>query len=69
MEVVGRVFLSIIVGLVRPVYPDLLLVHTAAVEGLHGALGALGVVILDEAIVVTFGLELQSCQHLFADRV
>lgn len=59
VEVIGRVFFSRVVGLIRPVDADLLLVHTAAVERLHGAFGTLGVIVLDEAVVVALGLELQ----------
>jgi hypothetical protein len=35
-------------------------VNATAIEGLHGALGRTGVVVLDEAVVVTLGLELEA---------
>ena len=58
VEVVGSVFLGIVVGLIRPVDADLLLMNAPAVEGLHSTLGALWVVVLHEAVVIPFGLEL-----------
>lgn len=60
VEVVRGVLLGDGVGLVGPVDADLLLVNAMAIEGLHGALGRTGVVVLDEAVVVTLGLELEA---------
>lgn len=62
VEVVRGILLGDSVGLVGPVNADLLLVDATSVEGLHCALGRTGVVVLDESVVVTFGLELEKAR-------
>ena len=64
VEVVRGVLLGDSVGLVGPVDADLLLVNATAIEGLHCALGRTGVVVLDETVVVTLGLELEEARDV-----
>ena len=59
VEVVRGVLLGGSVRLVSPVDANLLLVNATAVESLHRALGGTGVVVLNETVVVTLGLELK----------
>ena len=56
VEVVRGIFLVGSVRLVCPVNPDLGLVDTSTVQGLHGALGRSWVIVLDESVVEAFGL-------------
>ena len=51
VKVVGGVFLVGTVGLIGPVHSDLLLMDSAAVEGVHSTFGGSWVIVLDEAVV------------------
>jgi hypothetical protein len=58
MEVVRGIFFRIVVRLVGPVDTYLLLVHAAAVKGLHCTFCTLRIVVLYKSVVVALGLEL-----------